>query len=71
MYPCDFLMVDLGCWSKIPTTYAGGAKNVSDLDLVNKLSNGKVDLTFGSALDIFGASVKFIDVVKWSSQKTQ
>lgn len=28
--------------------------DISDLDLVDRLSNGKVDLTYGSALDIFG-----------------
>lgn len=46
--------------------YAGGAKLVDDLALVNKLSAGKVDLTYGSALDIFGGKlVKFDDVVEW------
>jgi phosphoribosylformimino-5-aminoimidazole carboxamide ribotide isomerase len=59
-------LAGLGSWSKIPTTYAGGAKNISDLDLVKNLSNGKIDLTYGSALDIFGGtSVKFLDIVKW------
>lgn len=47
--------------------YAGGAKLVSDLSLVDKLSSGKVDLTYGSALDIFGGSlVKFAEVVAWN-----
>ncbi|KAF9247045.1 Phosphoribosylformimino-5-aminoimidazole carboxamide ribotide isomerase [Melanogaster broomeanus] len=54
----------LGEWVTIPTTYAGGAKHVSDLALVNSLSNGKVDLTYGSALDIFGGKlVKFQELV--------
>ncbi|QBM86128.1 1-(5-phosphoribosyl)-5-[(5-phosphoribosylamino)methylideneamino] imidazole-4-carboxamide isomerase [Metschnikowia aff. pulcherrima] len=49
--------------------YAGGAKLVSDLDLVSRLSEGKVDLTYGSALDIFGGSlVKFDDVVNWGKE---
>lgn len=44
--------------------YAGGAKLINDLDLVEKLSAGKVDLTYGSALDIFGGKlVKFEDVL--------
>ena len=51
--------------------YAGGAKLVSDLDLVKKLSEGKVDLTYGSALDIFGGSlVKFSDVVEWNKSNS-
>lgn len=46
--------------------YAGGAKLVEDLEQVKKLSEGKVDLTYGSALDIFGGKlVKFEDVVAW------
>ncbi|RKP29305.1 Phosphoribosylformimino-5-aminoimidazole carboxamide ribotide isomerase [Metschnikowia bicuspidata] len=51
--------------------YAGGAKLVSDLDLVKKLSEGKVDLTYGSALDIFeGSLVKFADVVAWNKSNS-
>ncbi|MBW0471853.1 hypothetical protein O181_011568 [Austropuccinia psidii MF-1] len=61
------LVKHLGEWSSIPVTYAGGAKSVNDLDLVNQLSNGKVDLTFGSSLDIFGGDkVKFYDLVEWN-----
>lgn len=40
----------------IPVTYAGGARSIDDLQLVNTLSQGRVDLTIGSALDIFGGS---------------
>ena len=39
---------ELGQWVRIPTTYAGGAKDISDLVLVDRLSGGKVDLTYGS-----------------------
>ena len=55
----------LGEWTTIPTTYAGGAKDISDLVLVDRLSNGRVDLTYGSALDIFGGTlVKFDELVE-------
>ncbi|BFZ56457.1 Enzyme that catalyzes the fourth step in the histidine pathway [Savitreella phatthalungensis] len=37
-------------------TYAGGARYVDDLRNVHTLSGGFVDLTIGSALDIFGGS---------------
>ncbi|KAH9846970.1 Phosphoribosylformimino-5-aminoimidazole carboxamide ribotide isomerase [Lenzites betulinus] len=61
------LVSKLGEWVTIPTTYAGGAKSISDLDLVDRLSAGKVDLTYGSSLDIFGgALVKFDDLVKYN-----
>src|ERR1700683_443399 len=48
------LVEKLGKWSPIPTTYAGGAKSLADLEETTRLSRGKVDLTIGSALDIFG-----------------
>ncbi|KAI5958571.1 HIS6 [Candida theae] len=49
--------------------YAGGAKSLQDLQLVEELSHGKVDLTFGSALDIFGGElVKFDDLIKWNQE---
>lgn len=64
------LVKNLGDWVTIPTTYAGGGKSFEDLDLVNRLSNGKVDLTIGSALDLFGGtSVKFTDCIAWNNQQ--
>jgi phosphoribosylformimino-5-aminoimidazole carboxamide ribotide isomerase len=39
---------------------------------VKKLSNGKVDLTIGSALDIFGGKgVKFEECVKWNAEQNK
>lgn len=55
----------LGQWSPIPVTYAGGAKSLADLDLVHKLGLGKVDLAIGSALDIFGGTLPYREVVDW------
>jgi phosphoribosylformimino-5-aminoimidazole carboxamide ribotide isomerase len=57
----------LGANSPIPTTYAGGASSLADLELVTELSGGKVDLTIGSALDIFGGSgLKYADCVAFN-----
>jgi len=65
------LVRHLGEWVSIPTTYAGGGSSKHDLELVNRLSNGKVDLTIGSALDIFGGSgVKFEDCIAWNKTAT-
>lgn len=62
------LVEKLGEWVTIPTTYAGGARHVGDLELVDRLSKGKVDLTFGSALDIFGGKgVSLDELVRWNS----
>ena len=61
------LVEKLGKWCTLPVTYAGGGKTLEDLDKVAKLSGGKVDLTIGSALDIFGGQgVKFDDCVQWN-----
>jgi phosphoribosylformimino-5-aminoimidazole carboxamide ribotide isomerase len=50
-----------------PTTYAGGASSISDLERMESESAGKVDLTIGSALDIFGGSeVRLEDCVAFN-----
>jgi phosphoribosylformimino-5-aminoimidazole carboxamide ribotide isomerase len=60
----------LGKSSPIPVTYAGGANSISDLDEVTRLGQGKVDLTIGSALDIFGgAGVKYEDCVDFNRRR--
>ena len=61
------LIASLAKWCSIPVTYAGGGRNLTDLDLVKKQSGGKVDLTIGSALDIFGGDgVRFDDCIEWN-----
>lgn len=67
----EHLVEYLGLWaqnqpSSFRITYAGGAKSVDDLETVNRLSGGYVDLTIGSALDIFGGSTKFLDCVNFT-----
>ncbi len=61
------LVTRLGQSSPIPATYAGGANSLDDLELVTKLGHGRVDLTIGSALDIFGGQgVRYEDVVAFN-----
>jgi phosphoribosylformimino-5-aminoimidazole carboxamide ribotide isomerase len=61
------LVSNLGLWSPIPTTYAGGASSLGDLETVTRLGQGRVDLTIGSALDIFGGSgVRYNDAVAFN-----
>ncbi len=59
----------LGEHSPVPVTYAGGVRSVVDLDLVERLGKGKVDITVGSALDIFGGSFPYDDVVQWHKER--
>ena len=62
----DELLVEiLSRSSPIAVTYAGGIRNIADLDLIDKKGLGKVDATVGSALDIFGGSLHYADVVQW------
>jgi phosphoribosylformimino-5-aminoimidazole carboxamide ribotide isomerase len=43
---------------------------LQDLELVKTLSGGKIDLTIGSALDIFGGSgIKFEEAVAWNGEQ--
>lgn len=57
----------LGRWTPQPTTYAGGASSLADLETVTRLGQGRVHLTIGSALDIFGGSgVRYADVVAFN-----
>jgi phosphoribosylformimino-5-aminoimidazole carboxamide ribotide isomerase len=61
------LVANLGEWSPIPTTYAGGATSLADLETVTRLGRGRIDLTIGSALDIFGGSgVRYDELVKFN-----
>ena len=51
-----------------PVTYAGGVRHLPDLDRVEVLGNGRVDVTIGSALDIFGGTLPYADVVAWDQR---
>ena len=63
----DELIVFLSKYSPIPCTYAGGARTIADLEHCKEISNGKIDLTIGSALDLFGGTgVKYDDCVKFN-----
>jgi phosphoribosylformimino-5-aminoimidazole carboxamide ribotide isomerase len=54
----------------IPTTYAGGARSIADLELFRELCSGKLDITIGSALDIFGGSLPYRDVIAYANAKS-
>lgn len=53
----------LGDWGKIPLTYAGGVHSFEDLRLIKELGHNRVNVTIGSALDLFGGGMKFEDVI--------
>ena len=56
----------------IPVTYAGGGRGIGDLELVESLSQGRVDLTIGSALDIFGGKgVTLEECCRWNEKQEE
>ena len=55
----------MGAWDKdFPVTYAGGVGSYEDLTLLKKLGMDRVDVTVGSALDLFGGSLSFSCVLE-------
>lgn len=54
----------LGGWDGIPVTYAGGVGSFEDLRKLKELGHDKVDVTIGSALDLFGGNMAFDHVLK-------
>ena len=65
------LVEQLGRWSPRPATYAGGARALQDLENVARAGAGRIDLTIGSALDIFGGLLPYDQVVALSRQLDQ
>lgn len=55
----------LGRWKGLPVTYAGGVAGFEDLALLKKLGGGRVDVTIGSALDLFGGDMNFEEVLHY------
>jgi phosphoribosylformimino-5-aminoimidazole carboxamide ribotide isomerase len=57
----------LGKWDGCAVTYAGGVAGMDDLRLVDALSDGRLDVTVGSALDLFGGKrVRYKEVLDWN-----
>ena len=54
----------LGTWSSLPITYAGGVGSYEDLEQLKSLGKGHVDVTVGSALDLFGGPLAFEKVLE-------
>lgn len=58
----------LGDWQGIPVTYAGGVGSFSDLEQLREAGRGRVNVTIGSALDLFGGSMEFDRVCHFCKQ---
>lgn len=54
----------LGGWEGLPITYAGGVHSYEDLDLLKDLGQNRLNVTIGSALDLFGGDLEWKEVTK-------
>ena len=55
----------LGSWGKIPVTYAGGVRNFADIEILKRLGRNRLNVTIGSALDLFGGTLSYREVVDY------
>lgn len=55
----------IGNWGKHPVTYAGGVHNYEDLALLKQLGRDHLNVTIGSALDLFGGQMKWQEVMRF------
>lgn len=58
----------LGDWGKIPITYAGGVHSYADLEELAQLGQGRLNVTIGSALDLFGGPMSFEQVLSYMKE---
>lgn len=65
----ESLVQMLGEWAPVPTTYAGGIATPEDVARLVELGQGRLGITVGSALDIFGGSgLRYLDLVAMDRQ---
>src|SRR5690606_3747283 len=57
------LAAQLAEWTEIPTTYAGGVRSIADLERFRDITEGRLDITIGSALDIFGGQLPYRECI--------
>lgn len=55
-------------WVQLPTTYAGGARSLADVEQFYELTKGRLDITIGSALDIFGGKQSYRAVLDYMAR---
>ncbi|MBR1478968.1 MAG: phosphoribosylformimino-5-aminoimidazole carboxamide ribotide isomerase [Lachnospiraceae bacterium] len=57
------LVTLLSEYEKTPVTYAGGVHSLEDIALIGALGKSRIDVTVGSALDIYGGKLGIDDII--------
>ena len=60
----ELALVDILAEAPITATYAGGIADFDDLENLRDRGKGRVDVTIGSALDIFGGNMPYREVLR-------
>ena len=48
----------------VTITYAGGVRDLADIDIIRNRGRGMINFTVGSALDLFGGTLKIEEIIK-------
>lgn len=54
----------LGEYADIPITYAGGVGSYEDIETIRRLGKGRLNVTIGSALDLFGGNLDYEKIIR-------
>jgi len=65
----EALAGELAKWQGRPITYAGGVRNLEDLRKLKETGKGRIDVTAGSALSIFGGNLGFEEAVRYCGEE--
>ena len=60
---CELVSM-LSEYAEIPITYAGGVGSYEDIEVIRNLGKGRLNITIGSALDIFGGNLDYDKVIR-------
>jgi len=71
---CDGVEIELvrklADWCPIPVTYAGGIRDITDVQFIKDIGKDRLDFTIGSGLDIFGGTtVSYKNVVSFCREE--
>ncbi|MBR5968761.1 MAG: phosphoribosylformimino-5-aminoimidazole carboxamide ribotide isomerase [Lachnospiraceae bacterium] len=57
------LVSTLGAWGRRPLTYAGGIRDLADIEMLRDAGRGALDFTVGSALDLYGGTLSLAEIL--------